>query len=67
MFIKCRRTVKYGTELSFFRNGIVFGPGNPKYAHTDDEQVMKSEVAKAARLYEKMRVLNTQKIYRVVL
>ena len=53
-FIKKSKTVKYLTELSFYRKGVVLGPGNIKFAHSDNEQIRKSEVEKAVVVYKKI-------------
>ncbi len=53
-FGKKVRTVKYGTELSIFRNGIVLGPGDIRYAHGPEEQVDKEELRQAVKCYEKI-------------
>lgn len=51
-FIEKRRTVKYFTELSFFKKGVVIGPGDIKYAHGVDEKVPKKELHNAVILYK---------------
>lgn len=53
-FIKTRRTVKYFTELSFFQNGVIIGPGDIKYAHGEDERVSKEELTKAVEVYSQI-------------
>ena len=53
-FIKVRRTVKYFTELSFFKKGVIIGPGDIKYAHGPDERVNKEELSKAVEIYSKI-------------
>ena len=53
-FIKTRRTVKYFTELSILKNGAVIGPGDIKYAHGPNEQVLKQELAKAVEVYSQI-------------
>ena len=47
-------TAKYCTELSFFKNGIVCGPGNIADAHTDGERVSKKELEQAVEVYRMM-------------
>lgn len=53
-FIKKRKTVKYCTELSLYRNGLVLGPGDIKYAHGDREMIEKSKLKKAIEIYKKI-------------
>lgn len=53
-FLKKQYTVKYCTELSFLKNGVVIGPGNIKYAHSNNERVSKKELKKAVALYGKI-------------
>jgi len=55
-FIKERRTVKYGTELSFYKKGVVLGPGDIRFAHGNKEMVKKSELKKAVDIYKKIIV-----------
>jgi acetylornithine deacetylase len=43
--------VKGGTELSFFKNGIILGPGDMNLAHSDGEFIEIAELAKASQLY----------------
>lgn len=50
-FIKKQKIVKYGTDLSILKNGIVLGPGDIKYAHGDNEQIKKSELKRAVNVY----------------
>jgi len=50
-FIKAVKTVKYLTELSFYKKGIVLGPGDIKYAHGFDERVPKNELGEAVKIY----------------
>jgi len=50
-FIKNNRIVKYGTDLSILKNGVVIGPGDIKYAHSDNEQIKKSELIRAVDTY----------------
>ncbi len=53
-FIRKTRTVKYATELSFYKNGVVLGPGDIKFAHSDNEFVKKAELKKAVKIYKKI-------------
>lgn len=53
-FIKTVRTVKYFTELSFYKNGIVLGPGDIQYAHGKEERIEKNELSKAVKIYIKI-------------
>jgi acetylornithine deacetylase len=53
-FIETRRTVKYLTELSFFKNGVVIGPGDIQYAHGPDEQLPREELSKAVKIYQQI-------------
>lgn len=50
-FVKNIRSVKYGTELSLFKNGVVIGPGNIKFAHSEREKIGKKELNKAVEVY----------------
>jgi len=43
--------VKYCTELSYFKKGFVFGPGDIKFAHSDEEHIKKSDLRKAVDCY----------------
>lgn len=54
LFIETRRTVKYLTELSFFKKGVVIGPGDIQYAHGPDEQLPREELSKAVEIYEQI-------------
>jgi len=53
-FIKNVRTVKYMTELSYYKRGVVLGPGDIKFAHSDKEQIQKSELKKAVEIYKEI-------------
>lgn len=53
-FIKVRRTVKYFTELSFFKKGVIIGLGDIKYAHGPDERISKEELSKAIEVYSQI-------------
>lgn len=53
-FIKKIKTVKYLTELSFFKTGVVLGPGDIKYAHGLEEKVPRKELEKAVKIYERI-------------
>lgn len=53
-FIETRRTVRYFTELSVFKNGVIIGPGDIKYAHGPDERVSKAELLKAVETYSQI-------------
>ena len=53
-FIKVVRGVKYFTELSIFKNGVIIGPGDIRYAHGPDEKVSKDELAKAVEVYSQI-------------
>lgn len=53
-FLGAGQTVKYFTELSFCKNGLVLGPGDIKYAHGPDEKLPKSELPKAVGIYQKI-------------
>ncbi|MDP2873912.1 MAG: M20/M25/M40 family metallo-hydrolase [bacterium] len=50
-FIKERLVVKYCTELSLFKNGIVLGPGDISFAHGANEQISKTELSEAVKCY----------------
>lgn len=47
--------VKYCTELTFFQNGFVFGPGAIADAHASNEKIQKADLETAVDLY--VRVL----------
>ena len=53
-FINERSVVKYCTELSFFKKGIVLGPGDIQYAHANDEKIAKKELAEAVETYSQI-------------
>ena len=53
-FIGKPRIVKYGTELSLYRKGVVLGPGNIKFAHSDNENIKKKELEKAIKIYKEI-------------
>ncbi len=54
-FLGVGQQVKYCTELTFFQNGFVFGPGSIADAHTPNEKIQKEDLQTAIRLY--VRVL----------
>lgn len=49
--------VKYCTELTFLKNGFVFGPGDIADAHKPTEKVLKSDLKKAVAAYEKALIV----------
>lgn len=53
-FIKTRRKVKYFTELSMFKNGVIIGPGDIKHAHGSKDQISKQELSKAVDIYSQI-------------
>ncbi len=53
-FVKTIKTVKYMTELSFYKNGVVLGPGDIQYAHGVEEWLDRSELPKAVGIYRKV-------------
>lgn len=53
-FIKKREIKKYLTELSVYRRGVVIGPGDSKFAHSEEEKIKKDELRKAVGVYEKI-------------
>lgn len=53
-WLKNRTSIKYASELSIYKNGIIFGPGDIAYAHSDNEYINKKEVEKAVNLYLKI-------------
>jgi acetylornithine deacetylase len=53
-FIKKVKTVKYFTELSYYKKGVVFGPGDIKFAHSDKEMIEKSDLRKAVKIYKRI-------------
>ncbi|MBW2970170.1 M20/M25/M40 family metallo-hydrolase [Candidatus Woesearchaeota archaeon] len=46
--------VRYCTELSVVRKGVVVGPGKGKYAHTDGECISKKDLMKGVKFYLKL-------------
>jgi acetylornithine deacetylase len=58
-FLGAEGQVKYCTELSFFKTGVVFGPGDIADAHTPNEKVKKSDLQLAVETYE--RILSSYK------
>ena len=52
-FIKEIKTVKYMTELSFYKNGVVLGPGDIRFAHGIEEQLDRKELPQAVEIYKK--------------
>ena len=55
-FLGKGKTVKYCTELSFFQKGIILGPGDISFAHSDKEQIEKTELHQAVELYKKILI-----------
>lgn len=53
-FIKSKKTVKYLTELSFYKNGIVLGPGDIQYAHGMEEKLPRKELTEAVKIYKRI-------------
>ncbi|MGI6278745.1 MAG: M20 family metallopeptidase [Patescibacteria group bacterium] len=53
-FLGSGETVSYATELSFFKKGLVLGPGNIKWAHSKNEFIKIKELEEAVNLYEKI-------------
>lgn len=53
-FIKAKETVRYCTELSFFEKGVVLGPGDIQFAHSDHEKITKNELVEAKKIYLKI-------------
>ena len=51
-FIKTIKTVKYLTELSFYKNGVVLGPGDIQYAHGIQEKLPRKELSEAVKIYK---------------
>lgn len=47
-------SVKYCTELTFLKNGLVFGPGDIADAHTPTEKVKKRDLQSAVEIYERV-------------
>ncbi|MGV8086722.1 MAG: M20/M25/M40 family metallo-hydrolase [Candidatus Woesearchaeota archaeon] len=53
--LKNKKTIApYFTEMLFWKNSIVYGPGKIKYAHADNERILKKDIIKAVRDYEKL-------------
>jgi acetylornithine deacetylase len=46
-----RHEVSYFTEMAFFENSVVCGPGDIRDAHTAHERVSRAELAKAVEFY----------------
>jgi acetylornithine deacetylase len=46
-----KTTAPYFTEMYFWKNSIVIGPGDPSYAHSDDEKILKKDLIKAIDIY----------------
>lgn len=59
-FLGTGKQVKYCTELNFFGNGIVLGPGSITDAHTPTEKVAKAELQQAVETYGKILTNLTQ-------
>ncbi len=53
-FLGSGKTVPYATELSFFKKGLVLGPGSIKWAHSQKEFVKIRELERAVNLYFKI-------------
>ncbi|MDD3531798.1 MAG: peptidase dimerization domain-containing protein, partial [Candidatus Shapirobacteria bacterium] len=47
-------TVPYATELSFFKKGLVLGPGEIKWAHSQNEFIKIKELERAVDLYKEI-------------
>lgn len=45
---------KYCTELTFFKKGVVFGPGSVDDAHGTGEKIRKSDLQSAVKIYERV-------------
>lgn len=56
-FLGRGESVKYCTELTFLKNGLVLGPGSIADAHTSNESVKKADLKLATDLY--VRVLES--------
>ena len=50
-FLKADGIYKGCTELSFYKKGIILGPGTLDYAHQDNEQIKKVELNDAVDIY----------------
>lgn len=53
-FFKVGEMLKGSTELAFFKNGVILGPGDIKFAHSQDEKIEKKELKEAVRIYSKI-------------
>lgn len=53
-FVKVGEVLKGSTELTFFKKGVILGPGNIKYAHGSDEKIDKKELREAVSIYSKI-------------
>jgi acetylornithine deacetylase/succinyl-diaminopimelate desuccinylase-like protein len=40
--------------LSFYKKGVVLGPGDIQYAHGKEEKIEKKELSKAVSIYTKI-------------
>lgn len=48
--------VKYATELGFFKNGLILGPGDISVAHGPGEKILKSQLEEATLIYKKILI-----------
>lgn len=46
----------FASEMSFFKNGLLFGAGNIQQAHTNDEFILRKDLSKLERELEKIIV-----------
>lgn len=53
-FLGKSQSVKYCTELAYWQNGLVYGPGNIAVAHTQNEYIEKKDLQKAVSSYIKI-------------
>jgi acetylornithine deacetylase/succinyl-diaminopimelate desuccinylase-like protein len=47
-----KNAVSYFTEMFFFENSIVLGPGGIEDAHTENEKVSREELRRAVGIYQ---------------
>lgn len=61
-FLGTGQSVKYATELAFWQNGLVWGPGDIDVAHTDQERIELAELtAGVVGYFEILKALATQR------
>lgn len=56
-FLHVSPDVKYCTELSLFQKGVIIGPGDIVFAHSQNEKVPKKELIEGKNIYKKLLAL----------